>query len=72
MNYRMWFVTLYRRQGSRPSPWADVRTRPVWLLVSKEGKMPKKKKKDWCKKEGRELPGMGKTTKSIKKHHRFS
>ena len=21
MNYRMRFVTLYRRQGSRPSPW---------------------------------------------------
>ena len=21
MNYGMWFVTLYRRQGSRPSPW---------------------------------------------------
>ena len=44
MNYRRRFVTLYRRQGSRPSPWADVRRRPVWLLVSKEGKMPKKKK----------------------------
>ena len=21
MNYGLWFVTLYRRQGSRPSPW---------------------------------------------------
>ena len=43
MNYGRRFLTFYRRQGSRPSPWGDVKGRPVRLPVSKEGKMPKKK-----------------------------
>ena len=33
MNYRMRFVTLYRRQGSRPSPWkrnAKKGKKAVW------------------------------------------
>ena len=29
MNYRRRFVTLYRRQGSRPSPWKKAK----WLSV---------------------------------------
>ena len=24
MNYGWWFVTLYRRRGSRPSPWKKM------------------------------------------------
>ena len=30
MNYGMRFVTLYRRQGSRPSPWKRCR-KATWL-----------------------------------------
>ena len=32
MNYGMRFVTLYRRQGSRPSPWKDMQKKQmaVW------------------------------------------
>ena len=32
MNYGMRFVTLYRRQGSRPSPWKKMQKRKmaVW------------------------------------------
>ena len=35
MNYGMRFVTLYRRQGSRPSPWKRNAKKPKWL--SEEG-----------------------------------
>ena len=31
MNYGMRFVTLYRRQGSRPSPWKRNAKRAKWL-----------------------------------------
>ena len=31
MNYRMRFVTLYRRQGSRPSPWKRNAKKAKWL-----------------------------------------
>ena len=31
MNYGMRFVTLYRRQGSRPSPWKRNAKRKKWL-----------------------------------------
>ena len=31
MNYRMRFVTLYRRQGSRPSPWKNKCKKAKWL-----------------------------------------
>ena len=31
MNYRMRFVTLYRRQGSRPSPWKRNAKEVIWL-----------------------------------------
>ena len=30
MNYGMRFVTLYRRQGSRPSPWKRNAKKPKW------------------------------------------
>ena len=30
MNYGMRFVTLYRRQGSRPSPWKEMK-KAKWL-----------------------------------------
>ena len=32
MNYGMRFVTLYRRQGSRPSPWKINAKKAKWLL----------------------------------------
>ena len=31
MNYGLRFVTLYRRQGSRPSPWKRNAKKPKWL-----------------------------------------
>ena len=31
MNYGMRFMTLYRRQGSRPSPWKRNAKRAKWL-----------------------------------------
>ena len=31
MNYGMRFVTLYRRQGSRPSPWKRNTKKAKWL-----------------------------------------
>ena len=31
MNYGMRFVTLYRRQGSRPSPWKRNTKKVKWL-----------------------------------------
>ena len=31
MNYGMRFVTLYRRQGSRPSPWKKNAKKQKWL-----------------------------------------
>ena len=31
MNYGMRFVTLYRRQGSRPSPWKRDAKKAKWL-----------------------------------------
>ena len=31
MNYGMWFKTLYRRQGSRPSPWKRNAKKAKWL-----------------------------------------
>ena len=31
MNYGMRFVTLYRRQGSRPSPWKKKCKKAKWL-----------------------------------------
>ena len=31
MNYRWRFVTLYRRQGSSPSPWKRNAKRAKWL-----------------------------------------
>ena len=31
MNYGLRFVTLYRRQGSRPSPWKRKARKAKWL-----------------------------------------
>ena len=33
MNYGRRFVTLYRRQGSRPSPWKRNAKKAKWLSV---------------------------------------
>ena len=33
MNYGMRFVTLYRRQGSRPSPWKRNAKKAKWVSV---------------------------------------
>ena len=49
MNYGMRFVTLYRRQGSRPSPWKrNAKTKmAVWggLTNSYEKKRSKKQRR---------------------------
>ena len=31
MNYVQWFMTWYRRQGSRPSPWKRNAKKAKWL-----------------------------------------
>ena len=31
MNYEQRFMTFYRRQGSRPSPWKRNTKKPKWL-----------------------------------------
>ena len=53
MNYRMRFVTLYRRQGSRPSLWkrnAEKQNgclgRPYKCLGKEEKQKAKEKRKD--------------------------
>ena len=53
MNYGLRFVTLYRRQGSRPSPWKrntknqyGCLGRPLQIAVKRrEGKSKREKKK---------------------------
>ena len=49
MNYGMRFVTLYRRQGSRPSPWKEMQKSKmaVWggLTNSCEKKRIKKQRR---------------------------
>ena len=49
MNYGMRFVTLYRRQGSRPSPWKEMQTSKmaVWggLTNSREKKRNEKQRR---------------------------
>ena len=54
MNYGMRFVTLYRRQGSRPSPWK----------INAKSKMKKKKIK---KKKGKMAVWEGLTNSCEKK-----
>ena len=54
MNYGMRFMTLYRRQGSRPSPWKRNAKKAKWLseeafqiaVKRREGKKKKEKGKD--------------------------
>ena len=50
MNYRMRFVTLYRRQGSRPSPGKTNAIKAKWLseealqITGKKGSEKQKRK----------------------------
>ena len=53
MNYGMRFLTLYRRQGLRPSPWKRNAKRAKWLseealqvAVKEEKQKTKEKRKD--------------------------
>ena len=53
MDYGRRFVTLYRRQGSRPSPWKRNAKRAKWLseealqvAVKEEKQKAKEKRKD--------------------------
>ena len=53
MNYEKRFVTLYRRQGSRPSPWKRDAKKAKWLseealltAVKEEKQKAKEKRKD--------------------------
>ena len=48
MNYGMRFMTLYRRQGSRPSPWKRNAKKAKWLSgevlqIAVKGREPKSK-----------------------------
>ena len=49
MNYGMRFVTLYRRQGSRPSPWK----RNAKKHHSYERRESEKKRKEKMKRKGK-------------------
>ena len=53
MNYGWRFMTLYRRQGSRPSPWKTNAKKAKWLseealqiAVKREKQKAKEKRKD--------------------------
>ena len=53
MNYEWRFVTLYRRQGSRPSPWKRNAKEVIWLsgeaiqiAVKRQKQRAKEKRKD--------------------------
>ena len=49
MNYGWRFVTLYRRQGSRPSPWKRNAKKAKWLsgeALQIEGKLQSKVKSE--------------------------
>ena len=52
MNYGMRFMTLYRRQGSRPSPWKRNAKKAKWLsedalqIVVKRGEVKSKGEKE--------------------------
>ena len=53
MNYGQRFVTLYRRQGSRPFPWKRSEKKANWLseealqiAVKREKQKAKEKRKD--------------------------
>ena len=51
MNYGMRFMTLYRRQGSRPSPWKRNAKKQKWLsgealpMAVKRSEKPRRKGK---------------------------
>ena len=55
MNYGMRFVTLYRRQGSRPSPWKRTAKKTKWLsgealqIAVKRREVKNKGEKERCK-----------------------
>ena len=55
MNYGMRFVTLYRRQGSRPSPWKRNAKKAKWLsgealqIAVKRREVKSKGEKERCK-----------------------
>ena len=51
MNYGMRFVTLYRRQGSRPSPWKRNAKKQVAVWGGLTNSCEKKKVKSNGKKE---------------------
>ena len=55
MNYGMRFVTLYRRQGSRPSPWKRNAKKAKWL--SEEAlQIAVKRSEVKSKGEGKDIP----------------
>ena len=53
MNYEQRFVTLYRRQGSRPSPWKGNAKKAKWL--SEEALQIAVKRREAKKKEKRKV-----------------
>ena len=53
MNYGFRFMTLYRRQGSRPSPWKRNATKAKWL--SGEALQIAVKRREEKRKEEKEL-----------------
>ena len=55
-NYRMRFVTLYRRQGSRPSPWERNAKKAKWLSEEVLQIAVKKKEKQKAKEITKHIP----------------
>ena len=54
MNYGWRFVTLYRRQGSRPSPWKRKGKNAKWL--SEEALQKDEKRRERQRRKGKIYP----------------
>ena len=55
MNYGQWFMTLYRRQGSRPSPRKKKCKKAKWLSEEALQK-PRKEEKQRAKEKRKDIP----------------
>ena len=53
MNYGWTFVTLYRRQGSRPSPWKRNARKAKWLFEEALQIAEKKKRSERQRRKGK-------------------
>ena len=64
MNYGQRFVTLYRRQGSRPSPWKRNAKKSKWVL--EEAVQIAEKRREWQRRKGNIYPSDYRVPKNSK------